>query len=127
MRAKGLELLSGRVKALRLAVRLDNFRLAHRLRMGLAAYLRHLEEPLRDDIARLLEISGLWVRNVGDRHQTKRQIQRMILRILPRLKVHSRVGSQNRFSGSPMRQSLERPAQEVDRGERSTYRARRRG
>jgi hypothetical protein len=35
----------------------------------------------------------LWVRNVGDRHQTKRQIQRMILRILPRLKVHSRVGS----------------------------------
>ena len=86
MRAKGLELLSGRVKALRLAVRLDNFRLAHRLRMGLAAYLRHLEEPLRDDIARLLEISGLWVRNVGDRHQTKRQILQIIRRIIPWLK-----------------------------------------
>jgi len=87
MRAKGLELLSGRVKALRLAVDLDNFRLAQRLRMGLAAYLRHLERPLRDDVARLFEISGLWLRNVGDRHQTKRHIQQLIRRILPRLKV----------------------------------------
>ena len=93
MRAKGLELLSGRVKALRLAVDLDNFRLAQRLRMGLAAYLRHLERPLRDDVARLFEISGLWLRNVGDRHDTKRQVQRMIRRILPRLNVHSRIGS----------------------------------
>ena len=93
MRAKGLELLSGRVKALRLAVRLDNFRRAQRLRMGLAAYLRHLEKPLRDDVARLFEISGLWLRNVGDRHETKRQVQRMIRRILPRLNVHSRIGS----------------------------------
>jgi hypothetical protein len=93
MRAKGLELLSGRVKALRLAVDLDNFRLAQRLRMGLAAYLRHLERPLRDDVARLFEISGLWLRNVGDRHDTKRQVQQMIRRILPRLNVHSRIGS----------------------------------
>jgi hypothetical protein len=93
MRAKGLELLSGRVKALRLAVDLDNFRLAQRLRMGLAAYLRHLERPLRDDVARLFEISGLWLRNVGDRHDTKRQVQRMIRRILPRLNVHSRIRS----------------------------------
>ena len=93
MRAKGLELLSGRVKALRLAVDLDNFRLAQRLRMGLVAYLRHLERPLRDDVARLFEISGLWLRNVGDRHDTKRQVQRMIRRILPRLNVHSRIRS----------------------------------
>jgi hypothetical protein len=93
MRAKGLELLSGRVKALRLAVDLDNFRLAQRLRMGLAAYLRHLERPLRDDVARLFEISGLWLRNVGDRHDTKRQVQRMIRRILPRLNVHCRIRS----------------------------------
>jgi hypothetical protein len=93
MRAKGLELLSGRVKALRLAVDLDNFRLAQRLRMGLAAYLSHLERPLRDDVARLFEISGLWLRNVGDRHDTKRQVQRMIRRILPRLNVHSRIRS----------------------------------
>ena len=93
MRAKGLELLSGRVKALRFAVRLDNFRRAQRLRTGLAAYLRHLEKPLRDDVARLFEISGLWLRNVGDRHETKRQVQRMIRRILPRLNVHSRIGS----------------------------------
>ena len=61
--------------------------------MGLAAYLRHLEKPLRDDVARLFEISGLWLRNVGDRHETKRQVQRMIRRILPRLNVHSRIGS----------------------------------
>jgi hypothetical protein len=93
MRAKGLELLSGRVKALRLAVDLDNFRLAQRLRMGLAAYLRHLERPLRDDVARLFKISGLWLRNVGDRHDTKRQVQRMIRRILPRLNVYSRIRS----------------------------------
>jgi hypothetical protein len=63
------------------------------LRMGVAAYLRHLERPLRDDVARLFEISGLWLRNVGDRHDTKRQVQRMIRRILPRLNVHSRIRS----------------------------------
>ena len=85
MRAKGLELLSGRVKALRLAVDLDNFRLAQRLRMGLALYLRHLKEPLRNDVERLVRVSGLWVRNVGDRHWTKRNIQRIIRRIIPRL------------------------------------------
>src|SRR6478672_11402439 len=67
---KQFELLSGRVKALRYAIRLDDFRLAQRRRMGLAAYLRHLEGPLREDIVRLFEISGLWLRNVGDRHQT---------------------------------------------------------
>ena len=41
-----LELLSSRAKALRSAIRFDNFRPAQHLRMGLAAYLRHLEEPL---------------------------------------------------------------------------------
>ena len=51
------------------------------------------ERPLRDDVAWLFEISGLWLRNVGDRHDTKRQVQRMIRRILPRLNVHSRIGS----------------------------------
>jgi hypothetical protein len=89
---KQFELLSGRVKALRYAIRLDDFRLAQRRRMGLAAYLRHLEGPLREDIVRLFEISGLWLRNVGDRHQTKRQIQQIIRRIIPRLKLRSRVG-----------------------------------
>jgi hypothetical protein len=90
---KRFELLSSRVKALRYAVRLNDFRLAQRLRMGLAAYLRHLEGPLHEDIVRLLEISGSWLRNVGDRHQTKRQIQQIIRSILPLLNVRSRVGS----------------------------------
>src|SRR5262245_59206234 len=48
-----LELISSLVKALRSAIRLDNFRLAQHLRMGLAAYLRDLEQPLQDDVARL--------------------------------------------------------------------------
>ena len=67
------------------AVRVDNFRLAQRLRMGLALYLRHLKEPLRNDVERLVRVSGLWVRNVGDRHRTKRNIQRIIRQIIPRL------------------------------------------
>ena len=82
---KGFALLAARIKALQCAVRLDNFRLAQRLRMGLVAYVRHLTEPLHNDVARLFEISGLWVRNVGDRRQTKRHIQRIIRRIIPRL------------------------------------------
>jgi hypothetical protein len=57
--------------------------------MGLVLYLRHLEEPLRNDVARLFEVSGLWVRNVGDRHYTKQQIQRISRRILQRLDVRS--------------------------------------
>jgi hypothetical protein len=83
---KGLSLLVARVKALRRAVRVDNFRLAQRLRTGLVLYLRYLEQPLRNDVARLFEVSGLWVRNVGDRHQTKRNIQRICRRIIQRLR-----------------------------------------
>jgi hypothetical protein len=50
-------------------------------------YVRHLEAPLRDDIARLFEVSGLWVRNIGDRRQTKRSTLQIIRRILSRLKI----------------------------------------
>ncbi len=82
---KGFSLLVARVKALRHAVRVDNFRLAQRLRMGLVLYLRHLERPLGNDVARLFEVSGLWVRNVGNRHHTKRNIQRISRRIIQRL------------------------------------------
>ena len=84
---KGFQFLAAQVKALRRAVRVDNFRLAQRLRMGLALYLRHLKEPLRDDVERLVRVSGLWVRNVGDRHRTKQNIQRIIRQIIPRLKT----------------------------------------
>jgi hypothetical protein len=96
---KGFQFLAARVKALRRAVRVDNFRLAERLRMGLALYLRHLKEPLRDDVERLVRVSGLWVRNVGDRHQTKRNIQRMIRRIIPRLNTpHTRLAGSGQQS-----------------------------
>ena len=57
--------LAGRIKGLRYAVCLNDFKLAQRFRMGLAVTLRHLDEPVRDDVARLIDVSGLWVRNVG--------------------------------------------------------------
>lgn len=44
---KQRELVARRVKGLSLAIRLDKFRLAQHLRMGLAASLQHLEGPLR--------------------------------------------------------------------------------
>src|SRR5215469_2798958 len=84
---KRLEVLPIQVKALRNAIRINNFKRAQHLRMGLAGSLRHLEPPLQDDIARLFEISGLWLRNVGDRHDTKRQIRGVIRRIISRLSV----------------------------------------
>ena len=62
-------LLAGRIKGLLYAVRLNDFKLAQRLRMALVATLRHLDEPTRDQVARLVDISGLWVRNIGDRHK----------------------------------------------------------
>src|ERR1700751_4201442 len=86
---KGVSVLVARVKALRRAVRVDNFRLAQRLRMALPLYVRHLKEPLRKDIVRLFEVGGLWVRSVGDRRQTKRHIQRISRRIIQRLDAQS--------------------------------------
>jgi hypothetical protein len=61
--------------------------MAQRLRLALPLYARHLEAPLRNDIARLFEVSGLWVRNVGDRRQTKRRTLQVIRRIISRLKI----------------------------------------
>src|SRR6516162_4026942 len=82
---QGLASLVARVKALRNAVRVDNFRLVQRLRKGLVLYLRHLGQPLHSDVARLFEVSGTWVRNAGKRHQTKRRVLEVIRRIIPRL------------------------------------------
>jgi len=79
---KGFSLLAARVRALWRAVRVDNIRLAQRLRVGLGLYLKHLEEPLRNDVGRLFEVSGLWVRNIGDRRQTKRNIERISQHII---------------------------------------------
>jgi hypothetical protein len=85
--AKGLARLVARLKALRRAVRGDNFRMAQRLRLALPLYVRHFKGPARNDIARLFAVSGLWVRNVGDRRQTKRSILQIIRRIISRLKI----------------------------------------
>ena len=82
---KGFSLLAARVRALWRAVRVDNIRLAQRLRVGLGLYLKHLEEPLRNDVRRLFEVSGLWVRNIGDRHKIKREIDRLAHDIVPHL------------------------------------------
>ena len=51
--------------------------------------LRHsdgLAKSLHAEIEKLFAISGVWVRDVGHRHQTKRQIPQIIRRIIPRLK-----------------------------------------
>jgi hypothetical protein len=82
--------LAGRIKGLRYAVHLNDFRLAQRLRMALAITLRHLDEPVRNDVARLVDVSGLWVRNVGDRHENKREIQKLVRDIVPQLRPRSR-------------------------------------
>jgi hypothetical protein len=42
---------------------------------------------LRNEVARLFDVGGLWVRNVGDRHQTKRSTLQIIRRIVSRLKI----------------------------------------
>ena len=87
--------LAGRIKGLRHAVRLNDFKLAQRFRMGLGVTLRHLDEPVRHDVARLVDVSGLWVRNVGDRHKNKREIQKLARDIVPQL------GAQPRAEHSP--------------------------
>ena len=68
--------LAGRIKGLRYAVHLNDFKLAQRLRMALTVTSRHLDEPVQDEVARLVDLSGLWVRNVGDRHKNKRTSER---------------------------------------------------
>jgi hypothetical protein len=86
---KGLRFLVARVKALRDAVRVDNVRLAHRSRMNLVSQLRRIDIPERDDVLQLFRVSGLWVRNIGDRRETKRIIQQISRRIIERLNRRS--------------------------------------
>jgi hypothetical protein len=82
--------LYGLVQSLSYVVRLNDLKTAQRLRVRLALVLRQpkgLAKSLHAELAQLFGISGVWVRNVGDRHQTKRHIQQLIRRILPSLKV----------------------------------------
>jgi hypothetical protein len=113
------EVLADRVNGLRQAVRLDNFRSAQRLRAGLGGYLKDLKGPLRDDVAHLFEMTGVWLRNVDDRHEAKRQVQKVVRRIVVRLRGYQRSDLE--------RQSLERRVQAMDCAELPPYRPRRRG
>ena len=69
----------GLVQGLSYVVRLNDLKTAQHLRVRLAWVLRQpsgLAKPLRAELKQLFAISGVWVRNVGDRHDTKRQILR---------------------------------------------------
>jgi hypothetical protein len=80
--------LYGLVQGLSYVIRLNDIRTVQYLRARLALVLRNsggLAKPLHAEIKRLFVISGVWVRNVGDRHQTKRHVLQIIRRIIPRL------------------------------------------
>ena len=69
--------LYGLVRSLSYVVRLNDLKTAQHLRAKLAWALRrphNLAKPLHDELKELFEISGLWVRNVGNRHDTKQQV-----------------------------------------------------
>jgi hypothetical protein len=81
--------LFGLIQSLSYAVRLNDFKTAQHLRARLAGVLRrphNLPKPLHDDLDELFEISGLWVRNVGNRQEIKLQTIRLISRIVPGLR-----------------------------------------
>ena len=85
--------LYGLVQSLSYVVRLNDLKTAQHFRARLAWVLRRphdLARPLHGDLRELFEISGLWVRNVGERRDLKLQIQRLILRIGQRVKVQRR-------------------------------------
>jgi hypothetical protein len=81
--------LYGLVRSLSYVVRLNDLKTAQHFRARLAWVLRRrhdLAKPLHGDLKELFEISGLWVRNLGNRHDLKPQIQRLIRLIVQRLK-----------------------------------------
>ena len=85
--------LYGLVQGLSCVVRLNDLKTAQHFRARLAWVLRgpnNLAMPLHGDLKELFEISGLWVHNVGKRHALKLQIQRLIRRIIRRVKIQRR-------------------------------------
>jgi hypothetical protein len=82
--------LYGLVRSLSYLVRLNDFKTAQPIRARMAWVLRKpsdLPKARRDELDELFEISGQWVRNTGNRHDTKLQVQQLIRRIVPRLKI----------------------------------------
>src|SRR6185369_10911051 len=81
--------LYGLVQSLSYVVRLNDPKTAQHLRARLALALRSpvgLTKRLRDELEELFELSGEWVRNMGDRRDVKGKIQQLNRRIIPRLK-----------------------------------------
>ena len=82
--------LYGLVQSLSYLVRLNDFKTAQNMRARLAWVLRKpsdLAKARRDELDDLFEVTGQWVRNIGNRHDTKLQIQELIRGIVPRLKI----------------------------------------
>ena len=80
--------LYGLVQGLSYVVRLNDFKTAQHLRAKLAWVLRrphNLTKP-QHHVEELFAISGLWIRNVGNRHDIELQIRRLICRIARRLR-----------------------------------------
>ena len=79
--------LYGLVKGLDYLVRINDLKATQHLRGRLAWALKYsnLAKPLHDDLEQLFRINGLWVRNVRNRHDSKRQILDLVRRIIPRL------------------------------------------
>ncbi len=86
--AQGLHVY-GLVQSLGYIVRLNDFKTAQHLRAKLDWVLRRprtLTKLQHRDLKELFEVSGLWVRNVGNRHETQLQTRRLIGRIVRRLR-----------------------------------------
>ena len=82
--------LYGLVQGLSYVVRLNDLKAPQHFRVRLAWVLRRPHDPakpLHGDLKELFEISGLWVRNVGERRDLKLQIRRLIRRIVERVKI----------------------------------------
>ena len=103
--------LYGLVQSLSYVVRLNDLKTAQHLRARLAWVLRrpeNLAKPLHGDLKELFDISGLWVRNAANRHDTKRPVQHTMRRILPRLNVRYRgnKGSPGKADDAPRRMAV---------------------
>ena len=76
--------LYGLVQSLSYVVRLNDLKAAQHFRARLVWVETPTpsDEALHGDLKELFAISGLWVRNVGKRHDTKLQIRRWIRRFV---------------------------------------------
>jgi hypothetical protein len=93
--------LYGLVQGFSYVIRVNDFKIAQHLRARLAGALRrphNLPKPLHDDLKDLLEISGLWVRNVRNRHDIKLQIRRLTRSIVPQLRLAKRSPARRRMT-----------------------------